>query len=170
MRINKILVHLICIVLLILIILLIYYNISNKKEHFAGHSNKHKKHHYCAVDGKCVKSIKNCGKNILDIKIDSYPTESICNNYVDKCQKYNYNSKKCLLQSQCGTCTNSKGDLLCLNATPIGPYDLRYKCRPQTGKTNNNFIMGQSNEFVQPDHSDITYGSTLPNIVSDIVL
>ena len=94
MRINKILVHLICIVLLILIILLIYYNISNKKEHFTGHSNKHKKHHYCAVDGKCVKSIKNCGKNILDIKIDSYPTESICNNYVDKCQKYNSNPQQ----------------------------------------------------------------------------
>lgn len=119
---------------------------------------------YCAIDGKCVEKTTDCGKNTLGIQIKGHPTKEGCLNSLDKCQLLNNDHAKCLKQTSCGYCSNDKNQGMCLYATPSGPMDTTYNCKPQLGHLSNNFTMGYPDEYVPPSYPIPIYGATLPKV------
>lgn len=149
----------IIILLIILIVLNIIINIKLKKFY----ENYDNISMYSSVNGKCIKTDKYLGNNILGIPIKGYQSIDECNANNDKCQQYSNDKNTCLKQTTCGYCSNDKNQGMCLSSTPSGPIDLDYKCRPQLGSMSNNFTMGQPDEYIQPIIPVNTYPPTLPH-------
>jgi len=118
-----------------------------QNDHSKKKRNK-KIHRYSSINGKCVKTTKYMGNDILGIPIHGHRTKEHCEANNDKCKKYS--KKECLKQDRCGYCTNKKDEGMCLNATPSGPINLEYKmCHPSSGSMNDNkFTMGESNGYI----------------------
>ena len=148
------------IIFFIISIILIYLIIkNNNKEHY---TNKTK---YCSINGVCTNTKNDCGYNThLDRMNTIYYSKRICEENIDKCNIYNNRINQCLQQSDCGVCSDKYGNKICVNATPIGPYNLDYTCRPQKGTSKNNFVMGQPNEYIQPTYPNYEFSNTLPEI------
>ena len=158
----------ILIVLIVLIVLNIYISIKNQKyllRKTEFYDNKHPTHRYSSVNGKCIKTTKYLGNDILGVPIKGYQSKDECMANNDICQQYS--KEKCIKQTKCGYCSyKNKG--MCLSATPDGPKILDYKCQ-QSGSKSNRFTMGQPDEHIPPNINVDKYPITLPhpNIAPD---
>lgn len=117
---------------------------------------------YSSVNGKCIKTTKYLGNNILDIPITGYQTKAECLANNDICQQYSNDKNKCIKQTNCGYCTNDKNQGMCLSGTPSGPINLKYKCQ-QSGHKSNDFTMGHPDEYIPPVIPVNKYPFTLPH-------
>ncbi len=93
-----------------------------------------------------------------------YLNKNECVNNIDQCLLLNNNKDKCLARSECGWCTDNNKNGICVSGTPIGPFNLEYNCKPDTGEVKNTFTMGKVNPFILPTintNTNIFYENTI---------
>ena len=124
--------------------------------------------YFCPIAGKCQEykaninsdqiSSNNCGYDILNNQlILPFSTLDECVKQLDPCEKYNDQQytrseriNNCLSDINCGTCSNSDGDIKCISGTAKGPSDLAkyYYCDPTNKESKNKYVYGNNAQFI----------------------
>lgn len=112
------------------------------------------KKYYCWNGKTCTEhdynyldpSKNKCGQNMISqVPLFVYDNKERC--MKDNTQCKDLSKSGCLQRSDCGWCTNSLSEGICVKGTPMGPINYNLPCWPSTGKSYNNYTGGVPNQF-----------------------